>query len=1201
MVSRANWVKIGLAALLAAGPAVSYSSKASAAFVKSLTMKEAVDRGLQVSSQLRDAKTDIRKKKIELEQAKQAVKAEEAKASGLFAKPHNLSQDLNMRMKVPEASKQLYLAQETWRQAAETVKVDVEKAYLQAFQDAAGEQRSRSKWEEARKAVDTVRQKRKYGLAKPEDQEAADQALEKAASEYKQAQLTAKASRLALGQKLGLDMENEVQLSFQPDYADLSQQKLPAYLASAQKTTLSLLQDTEDRRLADQKLNTTRDLYSSKFGAARMRVMDGMYKSQDIDMDLFMAGYDTTLEKVKKDWEGFFLLLGFIPIPKWLLQGEYDGLRYLDDLHNGLPVATMEQNKALLKEKESRTAVIAEVRQSYLEAKGAEESYAQALRDKDKAAAALEQAAKKLKLGLMKTEELQAYKDAVTKADQQILLAQIGYKTALGKLDTDTGGAVDGTLKQGILPYKNIDDGLAAVKPDKPKPPVGTWRIKPAVGPLLSDVTVTVNKKLGATEYAVVTQDNKPLGKRAKPGKAVRTLTLAVSQPDGLKVVLYKKGEKIGEYPFAGKGNAGTLEALSANAAGMGGTGSTTDANGAGSGSGEEQAGSGSSSGTGDSSNGSGKAHGDAAGAGSNDGGASGAQGAGSGSDGKNGTGTVDGNVDGKDGSNGANEDKEASGASPDSLGTVMIGTYQIALEALTPAAYNAASATVSDSGQGMFYKSAEPGAGWFGLDNAVDPSAITDPSSSAAVSSQDAAKWKVTVAMDKPGEIASKETPEELQQEIDTLKKNKEQLEADKDAAVAAQKLADIADLAVEIKDAEAKIAMLEALQKGDSSAALQQMELVNNPDALIQALAEESEAPAGGGGAGNSGGGRDAASGAASEDALAAEAELQQKQLEQAVAAGDAKAAAAQLQQLMATQARLADVQNGTSEGLASLKEAKQKLEAALKTAQAQQDQEQAESLARSLDAIGDAMRQTEKDALFAEADAAQELLAALEEAQPDAGSAAELAQQQAVEAVMQQQSALLDKLKQQEAGSYTPEELQALAEAADAIKEEVAQAGSGSAAVSEGGGAANGSADGVGSGMEGAAESGLKPGAEVQIIPPENVISPDLNIHLEAPPVMIDGNAYIHIRPISESFGAAVDWDHDSRTVTVSTDYSTVVCTVKMNIAYVDGQPVELDAPPVLLDGRTYVPLRFVSESLGLIVDWNAQAQTIQISKP
>ncbi|MGO4275868.1 hypothetical protein AB4Z22_39520, partial [Paenibacillus sp. TAF58] len=102
-------MKLGLVLLLGASSILASGSGVEAATVKSLTMREAIDQGLKISPLLRDAKTDILKKKIELEQAQHAVKNEEAKASGLFAKPRNLGQELLTRLKVPEALKQLYI------------------------------------------------------------------------------------------------------------------------------------------------------------------------------------------------------------------------------------------------------------------------------------------------------------------------------------------------------------------------------------------------------------------------------------------------------------------------------------------------------------------------------------------------------------------------------------------------------------------------------------------------------------------------------------------------------------------------------------------------------------------------------------------------------------------------------------------------------------------------------------------------------------------------------------------------------------------------------------------------------------------------------------------------------------------------------------------------------------------------------------
>ncbi|KRE86532.1 hypothetical protein ASG89_11035 [Paenibacillus sp. Soil766] len=1162
-------VKIGLVSILATSSILVANTQAEAAGVKALTMGEAIKQGLQKSPQLRDARTDILKKRIELEQAQHTVNNEAAKAAGLFAKPHNLSQDIGTRMKVPDARSQLYLAQENLRQQADSTRYEIEKSYLTAYQDAVVEERSRKKVEEAKTSVDTVRKKRKFGLADAAEQDKVDKMLEKAASDYKQAQLTAKSSRLALGKLLQLDMENKVELSFQPDYADLNQSMLPAYLSMGQKTTLSLLRDTESRRLADEKLNTTRDLYSSKFGPARMRVMDGLFKEQEIDMELFQASYDETLGRVKEDWQGFFMLLGFIPIPKSLLQGEFDGLRYLDDLKNALPLATMEQNKAQLQEKESRIAVIAAVRQSFLEAKGAEEAYAQALRDKDIAVTNLDKANQKVKLSLMKSEELQAFKDAVDQADQQIVSAQIAYKMVLGKLDQGTGGAVNRTLREGILPYRDLDDGLSPMKPQKPKAPLGTWKLKPVVGQLLSDFSISVSKKLGATDYAVFTTDGKKVGKRTKINKSLRNLTLKFSQIDQIKVVLYNKGKVIQTLPLDGKGSTGQL--IAASAADGATSGDASGSAGAdGSAGTDGQAGSNGNNGNTGSTGSTGNtgSNGNQGNAGSNGGkgntGAGGTNGAGSGSSAGQ-AGVENGGDDG----NGTDDTAENAGQGEDSdgenegLGTVIIGSYKVKLEALTPEAFNAATATMASSGQGMVYQSDAPGAPWIGMEDVLDPSALTNPSSSAVLSQKAVDTLKVTVEIKEPGAIASLETPEQLQGKIDTLKQDIEKLEAAKTTAVAAMKLSEIADLAVQIKDAQAQLGMLEALLKGDAKAALAQMALVNNPDALIAALSEEDASPAEPGDGNSGGDGTPAANGQASEDQLAAQAELQQQKLEQALAAGEPEAAAALLQPLLATQAQLADAQVGASEGLASLAAAKQKLQAALSEAQAQQDAERVATLTRSIEAVDSAKLSTQKAALFAKLDAVQLLLA-------------ELPANEAVQAQLEQQvEKLLGDLQLQEKTKYAPEEQQELA----AVAESLASITSIPAAT-------------------GSANSAEVP-VTIQPLSAENVLSSNISIKFAAPPVIINGQAYLPIRSVSESFGAAVDWDPESFTVTVSTEYTTITSSINQVTAYIDGQPIVIDGPSLLLDGRTYVPLRFISESLGLGVDWNAAMQIIQIT--
>jgi len=100
-------------------------------------------------------------------------------------------------------------------------------------------------------------------------------------------------------------------------------------------------------------------------------------------------------------------------------------------------------------------------------------------------------------------------------------------------------------------------------------------------------------------------------------------------------------------------------------------------------------------------------------------------------------------------------------------------------------------------------------------------------------------------------------------------------------------------------------------------------------------------------------------------------------------------------------------------------------------------------------------------------------------------------------------------------------------------------------------------------------------------------------------DMPPVNVSGKILVPLRAIFEELGAAVEWDQSSQTVYAAKGGKTIVLTVGSNTAYVDGNAVLLDQPARLMGDRTFVPVRFVSESLGAFVSWDASTKTVRIS--
>jgi hypothetical protein len=89
-------------------------------------------------------------------------------------------------------------------------------------------------------------------------------------------------------------------------------------------------------------------------------------------------------------------------------------------------------------------------------------------------------------------------------------------------------------------------------------------------------------------------------------------------------------------------------------------------------------------------------------------------------------------------------------------------------------------------------------------------------------------------------------------------------------------------------------------------------------------------------------------------------------------------------------------------------------------------------------------------------------------------------------------------------------------------------------------------------------------------------------------------------VPIRFISEAFGAEVQWDSETRTVRIYFERTFTRVTLQINntIARINDKIVTLDAPPTIINGRTMVPIRFISEAFGATVDWDNATRTVTI---
>lgn len=103
----------------------------------------------------------------------------------------------------------------------------------------------------------------------------------------------------------------------------------------------------------------------------------------------------------------------------------------------------------------------------------------------------------------------------------------------------------------------------------------------------------------------------------------------------------------------------------------------------------------------------------------------------------------------------------------------------------------------------------------------------------------------------------------------------------------------------------------------------------------------------------------------------------------------------------------------------------------------------------------------------------------------------------------------------------------------------------------------------------------------------------------IAFDVNPIIESGRTIVPVRGIFEAIDASVKWFGESRTVVVIKDNMIVLLQIDSKMAYVNQSTVELDVPARIINSRTFVPLRFIAESIGAKVDWDKDTRTVFIS--
>lgn len=102
-----------------------------------------------------------------------------------------------------------------------------------------------------------------------------------------------------------------------------------------------------------------------------------------------------------------------------------------------------------------------------------------------------------------------------------------------------------------------------------------------------------------------------------------------------------------------------------------------------------------------------------------------------------------------------------------------------------------------------------------------------------------------------------------------------------------------------------------------------------------------------------------------------------------------------------------------------------------------------------------------------------------------------------------------------------------------------------------------------------------------------------------NMDAAPYIVNGRTLVPVRYLADELGAQTAWNGTTQTVTVTEGNTTITLVIGSTTLTVNGTASPMDVAPVISNGRTYLPARYVAQALGATVSWDPTSQTVTIT--
>lgn len=98
----------------------------------------------------------------------------------------------------------------------------------------------------------------------------------------------------------------------------------------------------------------------------------------------------------------------------------------------------------------------------------------------------------------------------------------------------------------------------------------------------------------------------------------------------------------------------------------------------------------------------------------------------------------------------------------------------------------------------------------------------------------------------------------------------------------------------------------------------------------------------------------------------------------------------------------------------------------------------------------------------------------------------------------------------------------------------------------------------------------------------------------------PLIINNRTHLPLRKVAEEFGAEVNWiGGDNGEINLKYGENEITLWIDTDYAIANSETKYIDSTPIIIGGRTYLPIRFIADEFGWELDWDGNEKTVTLS--